>query len=102
MLAATIGSRRAAAAMRAAAASISAAKPTLQPVLATVALACVAAVPGFGLDGLEARSAGGAVGLVVPDAGPTTSETRARAALATGQVVNSLRGDLPSGPHRIR
>ena len=38
---------------------------------------------------------GGAVGLVVPDAGPRTSEERARAALVCGAVVNSLRGELP-------
>jgi hypothetical protein len=39
-----------------------------------------------------------AVGLLVPDAGPETSETRARAALVRGEVRNSLRGGLPSGP----
>jgi hypothetical protein len=39
---------------------------------------------------------GGAVGLVVPDAGPRTSEQRARASLVCGEVVNSLRGRAPS------
>jgi hypothetical protein len=39
---------------------------------------------------------GGAVGLVVPDAGSRTSEVRARAALVCGEVVNSLRGEQPS------
>ena len=34
---------------------------------------------------------GGAVGLVAPDAGPRTSEARARASLLCGEVVNSLR-----------
>lgn len=38
----------------------------------------------------------GAVGLVVPDAGPRTSAARARASLACGEVVNSLRDELPS------
>jgi hypothetical protein len=39
---------------------------------------------------------GGAVGLVVPDAGPRTSEDRARASLVCGEVVNSLRGERPA------
>lgn len=39
---------------------------------------------------------GGAVGLVVPDAGPQTSEARARASLVCGEVVNSLRGRAPA------
>jgi len=39
---------------------------------------------------------GGAVGLLVPDAGPRTSETRAQAALVCGEVVNSLRGKHPA------
>ena len=43
----------------------------------------------------------GAVGLLVPDAGPTTSAERARAALLRGEVRNSLRGGLPQGPVRI-
>jgi hypothetical protein len=38
---------------------------------------------------------GGAAGLVVPDAGPTTSEARARASLECGAVVHSLRGRAP-------
>lgn len=48
-------------------------------------LAVAAVVSGLALSG-------GAVGLVVPDAGPRTSEARARASLECGQVVNSLRG----------
>jgi hypothetical protein len=39
---------------------------------------------------------GGAAGLVVPDAGPRTSEERARASLVCGEVVNFLRGRAPS------
>ena len=39
---------------------------------------------------------GGAAGLVVPDAGPRTSEQRARASLLCGEVLNSLRGREPS------
>ena len=48
-------------------------------------LAVAAVVSGLALSG-------GAVGLVVPDAGPRTSEARARASLECGKVVNSLRG----------
>ena len=44
----------------------------------------------------ELALAGGALGLVVPDAGPRTSEERARASLVCGEVVNSLRGDAPA------
>ncbi len=53
-------------------------------------LAAVAVVSGLLLSG------GGAAGLVVPDAGPQTSEARARASLECGEVVNSLRGRPPS------
>lgn len=52
-------------------------------------LAAVAVVSGLLLSG-------GAVGLVVPDAGPQTSEARARASLECGKVVNSLRGHAPT------
>ena len=47
---------------------------------------------------LESLARRGAVGLLVPDAGPTTSGARARAALVRGAVRNSLRGGLPEGP----
>ena len=50
---------------------------------------------------LEALANGAAVGLLVPDAGPTTSERRARAALVRGEVVNSLREERLSGPPLI-
>jgi hypothetical protein len=43
----------------------------------------------------QVEPAGGAVGLVVPDAGPRTSEARARASLLCGEVVNVLRGEQP-------
>ena len=72
--------------------------------LATAALAlalgvpCVDAVPDFALDDV---SGGGAVGLVVPDAGPTTSQTRALESLRRGEVVNSLLDDAPSSPVRV-
>ncbi len=56
--------------------------------------ACVEAVPGATLG---TAPVSGALGLVVPDAGPTTSERRARASLVRGEVVNSLRDELPSG-----
>jgi hypothetical protein len=50
----------------------------------------------------DERLAGiGAVGLLVPDAGPRTSEERARAALIRGEVRNSLRDGLPEGPPLI-
>ena len=45
--------------------------------------------------------AGGAVGLLVPGAGPETSEAMARAALVRGEVRNSLRGGLPESPPLI-
>ncbi len=39
----------------------------------------------------------GAIGLLVPDAGPETSAVRARAALERGAVRNSILGGLPGG-----
>jgi hypothetical protein len=57
----------------------------------------VLAVPGLGVDELDGLAEAGAVGLVVPDAGPTTSERRALAALARGEVVNSLQETEPAG-----
>jgi hypothetical protein len=46
---------------------------------------------------LETLAGRGAVGLLVPDAGPRTSGARARASLVRGEVRNSLRGGLPEG-----
>jgi hypothetical protein len=49
----------------------------------------------------QLEPSGGAVGLVVPDAGPRTSEARARAALLCGAVVNSLRDRLATCPRPL-
>jgi hypothetical protein len=57
----------------------------------------VVVVRGLGLDELARLEERAAVGLLVPDAGPRTSEARALASLERGEVVNSLRGELPSG-----
>jgi hypothetical protein len=56
--------------------------------VAAAAQPTVAVVP-------DAELHGGAVGLVVPDAGPRTSEARARASLLCGEVVNVLRNQQP-------
>ena len=58
----------------------------------------VIVVDGLELDDLRGM---GAVGLVVPDAGPTTSRDRALASLLRGERRNSLRGHPPSGPPLI-
>jgi hypothetical protein len=50
---------------------------------------------------LEALAGKGAIGLLVPDAGPETSRARALASLLRGERRNSLRGDPPSGPALI-
>ncbi|MGH2996591.1 MAG: hypothetical protein ACRDON_00135 [Gaiellaceae bacterium] len=57
----------------------------------------VVAVPGLGLEVLEELAERGAVGLVVPGAGPETSREIALAALERGEVRNSLRGGIPEG-----
>jgi hypothetical protein len=49
----------------------------------------------------EALHDKGAIGLLVPDAGPETSRSRALASLLRGERRNSLRGDPPSGPPLI-
>jgi hypothetical protein len=77
--------------------------------LAAAALPSVAAaqelrvvvVPGLEAGDLAALSDRGAVGLLVPDAGPETSAARARAALERGEVRNSILGGLPEGETRI-
>lgn len=58
----------------------------------------VVIVRGLELEDLQALESRGAVGLLVPGAGPTTSAGDARAALARGEVRNSLRGGRPDGP----
>jgi hypothetical protein len=57
----------------------------------------VVVVPGLELADLEALSPRGAIGLLVPDAGPQTSAERSLAALERGAVRNSLLGDKPAG-----
>ena len=57
----------------------------------------VVVVPGLELADLRPLSEHGAVGLLVPDAGPETSAARALAALERGEVRNSLLGDNPPG-----
>jgi hypothetical protein len=62
----------------------------------------VVVVPGLELDDLEPLSRRGAIGLLVPAAGPRTSEEAAAAALERGRVRNSLRGGLPEGAPLVR
>jgi hypothetical protein len=57
----------------------------------------VVVVPELELADLEALSQQGAIGLLVPDAGPETSAERSLAALERGAVRNSLLGDDPPG-----
>jgi hypothetical protein len=72
-------------------------------VAVAAALGCVGVKPGFDAGQLVPSVHGrSVVGLVVPDAGPTTSEARARASLVRGEIVNSLRGELPTGPRLVR
>jgi hypothetical protein len=57
----------------------------------------VVVVPELEFADLEVLSTQGAVGLLVPDAGPETSAARSLAALERGAVRNSLLGDDPPG-----
>jgi hypothetical protein len=57
----------------------------------------VIVVAGLDLDHLEPLASRGAVGLLVPAAGPRASARSAEAALVRGRVENSLRGGLPGG-----
>jgi hypothetical protein len=81
------------------AATIALAALTAVPGVAAAAAPCVFAQPGYELE--DVARGGGAVGLVVPDAGPTTSERRARTWLSRGVVENSLLGDPAVGAARI-
>lgn len=54
-------------------------------------------VPGFELADLRLFEERGAVGLLVPGAGPETSRELALASLVRGEVRNSLRGGIPPG-----
>ena len=62
----------------------------------------VVVVPGLQAHELRTVASHGAVGLLVPGAGPETSARAAAVMLAQGVVRNSLRGAPPSGPVRIR
>lgn len=62
----------------------------------------VVVVEGLELADLERLEARGAVGLLVPGAGPETSESLARAAVEHAEARNSLHGGLPEGAVRIR
>jgi hypothetical protein len=58
----------------------------------------VVVVPGLTLADLPELEERGAVGLLVPGAGPETSGELARAGLESGEARNSLRGGRPEGP----
>lgn len=58
----------------------------------------VVLVPRMQLSELPLLEQKGAVGLLVPGAGPETSAALAHAALTHGVARNSLRGGLPEGP----
>jgi hypothetical protein len=68
--------------------------------VAAPAAGAVAVRPGYDLGDADPAAPAG-LALLVPDAGPTTSEVRARASLERGQVRNSLHGGLPDGPRLI-
>jgi hypothetical protein len=54
-------------------------------------------LPVYVVDGPLVMTTRGAVGLLVPGAGPETSREQALAALVRGEVRNSLRGGSPDG-----
>jgi hypothetical protein len=59
----------------------------------------IVVVPGLELEDLAALADRGAVGLLVPANGPTTSGEQARAALVQGELRNALLdGGVPTGP----
>jgi hypothetical protein len=57
----------------------------------------VVVVPSLELRDLDRFESHAAVGLLVPGAGPETSERAAQASLERGEVRNSLRDDQPTG-----
>jgi hypothetical protein len=69
----------------------------LLPAPARAAELPVVVVPGLELADLQALSQEGAVGLLVPDAGPDTSASHALASLERGKVRNSLLGGAAAG-----
>jgi hypothetical protein len=62
----------------------------------------VIVVPGLGIPDLARLKEQGAIGLLVPSAGPETSAELARAGLLRGKVAHSLRSGLPAGSLLIR
>jgi len=75
--------------------------PATVPATASAQERRVVVVPGLEPGDLAALTDQGAVGLLVPDAGPKTSGARARAALERGAVRNSVLGGLPEGEARL-
>ena len=69
----------------------------LLPAPARAAELPVVVVPGLELADLQALSQEGAVGLLVPDAGPDTSASHALASLERGKARNSLLGGAAAG-----
>jgi len=61
----------------------------------------VVVVPGLQAHDLRPVAGRGAVGLLVPGAGPETGPQAAEAMLVRGVVRNSLRSGLPQEPVRI-
>lgn len=61
----------------------------------------VVVIPGLSVQELAQLERLGAVGLLVPGAGPETSAALAHAALVRGEVRNSLRDGTPEGPPLI-
>jgi hypothetical protein len=62
----------------------------------------VVVVPGLELRDLQPLVSRGAVGLLVPGAGPRTSRAQALAALERGKVRSSYLGGTPSGRELVR
>jgi hypothetical protein len=71
------------------------------PALAAAQNRRVVVVPGLELGDLTPLTERGAVGLLVPDAGPDTSAARARIALERGAVRNSALGGSPEGEAKV-
>lgn len=90
--------RRASLLARTALAAVALAAASAGPAAAAGQAIPVVVVEGLELADLETLAPAGAVGLLVPGAGPRVSEEAALAALVRGKVRNSLRGGLPSGP----
>lgn len=61
----------------------------------------VVIVDSLGPTQLRQLAARGAVGLLVPEVGPTTNRRQALAALVRGAEVNARLGGVPTGPPRI-